>query len=305
MAHLSRLDFNLFVVFDAICSAGGVTEAARQLNLSQPAISHALSRLRDAFDDPLFVRQGRRLSPTPRARKIIAPIRQALQELKGTLETDEKFVPGTARKRFTIGVRDLIESSLLPNLMLRILPLAPHVDIAAIKANRRGLEAELAAGHVDAAIDVLLPMSSDVGRMRVSTQPLKVIARRGHSKIQSKLSLKGYLAAEHIVVSARRRGQSVEDFELGRRGLERRIRLRSQHYFAAARVVSQTDLLCTMSEQAALVVGKLFRTQILAFPLAAPEFDLFLYWHKNVESDPANSWLRQQVLDSILDVRRD
>jgi DNA-binding transcriptional LysR family regulator len=299
MNHLSRIDFNLFVVFDAIYSSGGVSEAARQLNLSQPAISHALARLRDALEDPLFVRQGRGLAPTPRARAMIGPVREALRSLQRTFEGGADFVPDAAKRRFTIGVRDLVESSLLPVLMSRILPKAPHVDIAAVKVSRRGLEQELAAGSVDAAIDILLPMSSDVRRLRVSQQSLNVIARRGHPRVKGKLSLKTYLSAEHVVVSARRRGQSLEDFELGRRGFERRVRLRCQHYFAAARVVNQTDLICTTSEQVARAVGKIFRTQILSFPLALPAFDLFLYWHDNVDKDPANVWLRRQVLEAL------
>ena len=299
MAQLSRVDLNLFVIFDAIYTEGGVTEAARQLNLSQPAISHALARLRDTFGDPLFVRQGRGLAPTPAARQMIATVRQSLQSLKATLGKTTGFAPDAARRRFTIGMRDLLESSLLPELVRSVHREAPHIDLAIVKSSRRGLEAELAAGVVDAAIDVLLPMSSDVRRLRVSTQPLKVLARRRHPRIDGKLSLKAYLAGEHIVVSARRRGQSLEDFELGRRGLERRINLRCQHYFAAARVVSQTDLLCTTTDQVARVVGKLFQAQILSFPLALADFDMFLYWHANVEDDPANQWLRRQIIESI------
>ena len=299
MAHLSRTDLNLFVVFDAIYTEGGVTEAARHLNLSQPAISHALARLRETFGDPLFVRQGRRLAPTPVARQMIGAVRQSLQSLRATLNKSTGFAPDVAKRRFTIGMRDLLESSLLPELVRRVRKTAPHIDLAIVKASRRGLEAELAAGAVDAAIDVLLPMSSDVRRLRVSTQPLKVLARRRHPRIDGKLSLKAYLAAEHIAVSARRRGQSLEDFELGRRGLERRIKLRCQHYFAAARVVSQTDLLCTTTDQVARVVGKLFQAQIHPFPLALADFDMFLYWHANVEDDPASQWLRRQIVESI------
>src|SRR5262245_54539671 len=104
--HLSRVDLNLFVVFDAIYAEGGITRAARRLNLSQPAISHALARLREIFDDPLFVRRKRAMSPTPLAKQMVESVRQSLQRFESTLRKVDRFDPKTAVKRFTIGIRD-------------------------------------------------------------------------------------------------------------------------------------------------------------------------------------------------------
>ncbi len=297
--HPSQIDLNLLVVFEAIYAEGGVTQAGRRLNLTQPAISHALGRLRHAVNDPLFVRQGQSIVPTPVARQMIGPVRQSLQGLKATLTQVSGFDPATARTRFTIGMRDVLESVVLPALMRSITRQAPLVDIAVVKSSRRGLEMELAAGTVDVAVDVLLPLPDAVHRARIPAQPLAVLARKGHPKLRGKLDLKTYLAQEHIVVSSRRRGQPVEDHELSRQGRHRQVRLRCQHYFAAARVVGETDLLCTMTEPLARILVRLAPVQVLPFPLRMPTFDTFLYWHRHAEEDPANRWLRAQMLQAL------
>ena len=299
MAHLSTVDLNLFVVFDAIYTEGGVTQAARRLNLTQPAVSHALAKLRATCGDPLFVRNGRTISPTPAARRMIATVRQSIYGLKATLDSAADFDPGTAKLKFTIGMRDLLELSLLPQLMNSICTHAPHIDIAVVRASRRELEAELAGGAIDAAIDVLLPVSSEVRQTRIAAQSMAVVARKQHPRIGGKLSLKSYLAEQHIMVTSRRRGQSLEDLELARAGHHRNIRLRCQHYFAAARVVCTTDLLCTTTRPVAKTLSALLPIQALPFPLATPDFDAFLYWHANVDADPANRWLRSLLLGQV------
>ena len=107
--HLSKVDLNLFVVFDTIYAEGGITRASRRLNLSQPAISHALGRMRLMFDDPLFIRNGHAMTPTPLARRMIEPIRQSLQGLEVTLSKVDRFDPAAATKRFVVGMRDALE----------------------------------------------------------------------------------------------------------------------------------------------------------------------------------------------------
>jgi len=297
--HLSRIDLNLFVVFDAIYTEGGITLAAKRLSLTQPAISHALGRLRELFDDPLFMRQGKGMIPTPMARMMIDPVRQSLQGFEATLTRVDRFDPATARKHFTVGMRDVRELTVLPNLLRTVTRAAPFVDIAVVRAERKQLETELATGTLDAAIDVRLALSDEVRRKLINAERLVVIARSGHPTVRRELDLETYLSQEHIPVSSRRRGFGVEDYELSRYGLKRRIRLRCQHYFAACRVVSETNLLLTMAERYARIVNRLFRNRVLQFPLAVPDYDAYLYWHVNAEADPANQWLRKQLLNAF------
>ncbi len=299
--HISRVDLNLFTVFEAIYSEASVTRASRRLNLTQPAISHALARLRQMFDDPLFVRQGHTMVPTPAARNLIEPVRCALRDLERTLSGISVFAPASADKRFTLALRDVLEATVLPSLMRRMQEAAPGSSVAAVHVERRELEHELAGGAIDGAVDVLLPLSNEIRRTRIYRDATVVVARHGHPAINGNIDLGTYLKQDHVLASSRRRGPGLEDFELSRHGLERRIRLRCQHYFAACRVVSQTDLILTMPGRYARIANSQFGNQILPFPLDVPAFDIFLYWHANMDSDPANRWFREQVIASILD----
>jgi DNA-binding transcriptional LysR family regulator len=301
--HLAKIDLNLFVVFDTVYAEGGITRASQRLNLSQPAISHALGRLRRMFGDPLFTRRGHVMVPTPLARQIIEPIRQSLQRLEVTLSKVDRFDPSSAAKRFTVGMRDVLEQAALPILMRHIARAAPRVDISIVRAERRELESELTAGTLDAAIDVLLPLPEEIRRQRLGREWLTVVARRRHPKVRTGLTLDTYLAQEHILVSSRRRGLSAEDFELGRHNLRRRVRLRCQNYFAACHVVSETDLILTMPQRYARIINAQFRNELLPFPLKVPVFDTYLYWHANADADPANEWLRGQLVASLRERR--
>lgn len=297
--HISKIDLNLFTVFEAIYTEGSVTRASQQLHLTQPAISHSLNRLRQLFDDPLFVRQGHAMVSTPLARSIIEPVRQALRGLEVTLADSGKFDPALAGKQFTLALRDVLESTVLPPLLESVTRQAPMIDLAAIQVDRRELVSELAAGSLDVAIDMLLPLPNEIRREKISQDTTVVLARQGHPAVAGTLDLQTYLAAEHILASSRRKGPGLEDFELSRLGLQRRIRLRCQHYFAACRVVSQTDLLLTMPEGYARIANLQFGNQILPLPITMPSWDVYLYWHQNVENDPANRWLREQVAQAF------
>jgi DNA-binding transcriptional LysR family regulator len=154
----------------------------------------------------------------------------------------------------------------------------------------------LAAGALDLALDIPLPGSDAIRQTRVSRDRLIVMARAEHPVLRDELTLAGYLSQTHILVSSRRQGWGLEDFELNREGHRRRIGLRCQHYFAACRVVSQTDWLLTMPEQYARIANAQFGNRIFPFPLPTQPLDVHLYWHANVDYDPANQWLRGQCI---------
>ena len=230
--HVSRFDLNLFVVFDAIYTEGSLTRAARVLNLTQPAVSHALGRLRDRLEDPLFVRQGARMVPTSRARAMVTPVRHALGGLQRCLSDEGGFDVADAERTFVVGLRDGLEGCLLPPLTAGILEEAPGVRLQSMTVARRQLATELASGRLDLAADVLLPLPDAIEHRPVMSGPLVVIMRPGHP-LAGKLDLPAYLAAQHVLVSSRREGPGMEDFGLSRLGYRRNIRLRCQHHMAA------------------------------------------------------------------------
>lgn len=301
--HIERMDLNLFVVFEAIYTEGGITAAGGKLHLTQPAVSHALGRLRDIFGDPLFEREGRHMVPTPLARNLIGPVREALRGLEIGLVEADRFDPESSDRLFTLGVRDVLETTVLPPLMAQVRREAPGVRVSAVRADRRRMEAELAAGSLDVAVDIWLPLSERVHHKRLVSNQLVVLVRDDHPIADAPMDLETYLAQDHVVASSRRAGPGIEDMELSRLGLQRTIRLRCQHYFAACRVVSETDLVLTIPERYAQVANQAFGNRVLPLPMTLPQLDSYLYWHANVDSEPANLWLRRH-LESIFDDAR-
>ena len=294
--HISRIDLNLFVVLDAIYREGNITRASQALKLSQPALSHALGRLRELLKDPLFVRQGSGMVPTPLTRNLIGPVRQALQTLELHVRQSQRFDPGQTHRMFHLGLRDVFEATILPALVRTLQDQAPGIDLISVRTDRRTLEADLAAGALDLALDIPLPTGDSIRQTRVFRDRLIVMVRAEHPVLRDELTLAGYLSQTHILVSSRRQGWGLEDFELNREGYRRRIGLRCQHYFAACRVVSQTDWLLTMPEQYARIANAQFDNRIFPFPLPTQPLDVHLYWHANVDYDPANQWLRGQCI---------
>lgn len=296
--HISRVDLNLLVVLETIYTEGGITKAADKLHLTQPAISHALGRLRELFNDPLFERQGHKMVPTPLAKRLIDPLRESLQHLGAVLNDTHSFEPRAAKKRFVIGLRDYMESTVMPRLMQTLAVEAPEVEIASVRANRRSVESELSAGTLDLAVDVLLPVTPAVKFTRVHVDGMAVVARRDHPLVQGSLDIDTYLSLRHILVTSRRQGAGFEDLELHRLGLHRKIALRCQFYFAACRTVSHTDLLLTMPESYAHMANRQLGNQVLAFPVPLSAMDAYMYWHASAENDSANRWLRELMLRS-------
>lgn len=290
--HISRIDLNLFVVLDAVYREGSVSRAAKLLNLTQPALSHALGRLRDMLQDPLFIRQGARMVPTPMAHQLIGPVREALQMLEVSINGSSSFEPASAVRNFTLGFRDVMETVSLPRLAHLLQQEAPGISISSTRVEYRELEAHLANGKLDLGVDVQLPLSDNIRRAHLAQDTLVVVTRNDHPLIRDTLSMEDYLAATHVLVSSRRTGPGLEDMELSRLGLARHIRIRCQHYLAACHVVSESDLLLTMPAAYASVANRNLPNRIHALPFAPPPLDIYLYWHQNTENDPANRWLR-------------
>lgn len=293
---LSRVDLNLFIVFEAIFTLGSITAAGRKLHLSQSAVSHALGRLRQLFDDPLFERNSKGMTPTPLARILIVDVRNALQSMECTLQKTSHFDLSTTRRHFAIAMGDPFDSLMLPSLLEHIAPAAPGISIESLYSDRRRVETSLLDGSIDMAIDVLISTSPDIVHASVLSEPLVVLARQGHPSVNGSIDLDTYLEQEHIQVSSRRRGLSLEDISLSRAGKTRQVRVRCQHYGAASRIVAQTDMLMTMPRCFAMLVNDAVHNQVVPAPFPSLRLELFLYWHARSDNDAAARWLREQIL---------
>lgn len=293
---LNRLDLNLLHVFDTIYREGSLTRAAKSLHLTQPAVSHSLARLRDHFDDPLFTRQGNQMVPTPLARRFLESMRPGLNQVQSAVNQFHAFDPASQRKTYALGLRDVLESTFLPKLMNRLAPY-PDMEISSQRVARREMETQLAAGKLDFAIDVLLPVSNQTSHELLRQDRLVVMARKQHPAIRKGLTMDAYLSAKHVLVSSRSEGPGLEDFALSRQGAQRDIRLRCQHYYAACRVVEASNLLLTMPETYAKIIAERAEVQVMAPPADMPSIDVHLYWHKAYEREPALMWFRELLRD--------
>jgi len=294
-----KVDLNLFVVFEAIYCEGNITKAASALNLSQPAVSHSLSKLRDHFDDPLFIRQGNEMRPTAVANNVVADVREALHQLKVCLAQSRQFQPSLSRKNFNVSLHGALEAIYLPPLMKRIKKEAPLINLqSSRRVNRSELENKLASGDIDLAIDTLLPVSENIVQIQLGHSKFVVLARKDHPSVKSTLDLEMYLAQDHVLVSSRTVGPSIEDFELARLGLHRKVALRCQHAFSACRVIASNDMLLTLTETTANMYSDLLDLAVFPLPVDLHEIDIHLYWHSNVDFDPANKWLRNQIIST-------
>jgi DNA-binding transcriptional LysR family regulator len=298
--HLSRIDLNLLVVFDAVIAAGSITGASRRLNLSQPAVSHALARLRDLLGEPLFERLGRGVVPTPFARSIAGPVHDALAAMERTLQRSAQFDAAAAERIFRIGLREALEPVVLPSLSRAICAAGPGLGLTSARHDRTRLESDLAAGEFDVAFDVRLPVAERMPHELVLADRLVVVARRNHPLLR-RARRRGwnadtYLELDHVQVSSRRRGPSMEDVALQALGKPaRRIRLRCQSHAAACRIVATTDLVVTIPELHARHVLDAEVNQLVALPLDDVTLETYMYWPANADRDTANRWLREQV----------
>lgn len=302
MVNISRIDLNLFVVFDSIYTERGITRASEALKLTQPAVSHALGRLRELLNDPLFVRQGHAMTPTPLAHELIGPVRRALREIEGSLNQLSDFDPQTSRREFKIGMRHVVESATLPDLVSRIRSGAPDVQISCVHHSRADFQTHLTSGTLAAVVDILLPLTHNIHHQFLSGGRMVVVARRGHPSIKGRVSLAAYLEQDHILASSRRIGPALEDLELTRLGFQRRVKLRCQHYWTACKVVSTSDMILTMPERYAHSINETLGNQVIPCPIDMRAHDIYLYWHASADDDQANRWLREQIVASLQQV---
>jgi DNA-binding transcriptional LysR family regulator len=288
---LDRIDLNLFRVFDTVYRERSLTRAAKILNLSQSAVSHAIGRLRLSLDDPLFVREGQGVVPTPLADRLWPDVKDALTLFHHVVLRHQSFEPTRDITQLTVAMNDKLEPSVLPSITSKLHQTLPHLQLASIRLSRADLRADLVGGLVDFAIDVAQPVSSDIGHAPLLKDEFAVVSRETRM-----LDEAAYLAARHITVSSRRKGQSVEEIGLSRLGIERQVVVRCQYYETACRLVAESDLLLTMPLHQALAINATLGNVILPLPFSLPGIELHLYWDKQREEDPANQWLRRELM---------
>ena len=289
-----RLDLNLFRVLDAVYVHGGIGAAARALHLTQPAVTHALNRLRAHFDDPLFVRQGNRVVATERTRTIIADVQLHLKGLQGTARAPSAFDPATLDLSIAVGIRDVLESIALPRIVAAFADEAPGLRLVSRRIAVADIERELASGNLDLAIDRRVPTGPRIATEHLLDDSLVVALRGDHPLAHEPLRRGDYFAARRVAVSSLGEPQSL-DVLLGNDGRFRDIRLTCQHYFAACQIAATGDLLVTLPHTYALRMAALLPIVVRPLPLRLKPFPLLAYWHESRDADRAHQWVRERI----------
>lgn len=296
------MDLNLLRVFETVFREQHLTRAAESLALTPSAISHALRRLREQLGDPLFVRDGKAMRPTPTCQRLAPALLDQLAGLRRLLAQWGHFDPARTQQLFRIGMPDAVELMLLPRLLDEVLQGAPQARLASSSFERTGMPRALASGHLDLAIDVALPISEPVRHLPLLQDEFCLMARRDHP-LRQPPTLQQYLQAQHVAVSTRATGSVIEDGALLNLGWQRQVAARCQNYTSAFRVVARSDLMLTVPERLADEVGRLYPLQRWPLPFRLPPVVLHLYWHAHHDADPANQWLRD-VVKSLGGVRQ-
>jgi DNA-binding transcriptional LysR family regulator len=292
---LNQLDLNLLLALDALMQERNVTRAAERLFISQPAMSHALNRLRAAFNDPLLVRTPQGMLPSRRAETLYPGVQQALRLLEQQLSEPQPFDPASSQRRFVISTTDYVECVLIPPLIAQLNQLAPGINIEISILRDQLPEAELANGDIDLVLgfDEYMQVPSHLSRETWLTEPLSGLVRKGHPSITSAVDLQQLVTTPHVFHSPLGTQDSIVDRFLARQGLKRQISVNSQSYMSAAAIVSQTDHLLVLPQRVATMLAASAVLQQVQLPAAMPSYHLNCVWHPVQQSQPALQWLKR------------
>ena len=291
--NLKETDLNLFIAFDVIYTEKNLTKAGQVLGITQPAVSNALSRLRELFDDELFIRTSKGMIPTPVANQIINDVRSALSLIQNTISETEKFDPSTADMTFKISIGDSSEYRLLPLLIKELAEVAPKIKVETYLTPRKDAPRELASGTIDFSIDPPVHSDPHLKHEKIYEEDYVMIVRKDHPILEKKeITIQDYLDLSHIHISNRKTGLWHVDMTLYRLGLSRDISLRAQHFLVAPYIVEQSDLAITTTKGFAVDRNLACRE----LPFEIDPLVLHLYWHEAKDSDTSSKWMKELML---------
>ena len=291
-------DLNLLTALDALLATGSVTAAAARMHLSTPAMSHTLARIREAFGDPILVRAGRKLVPTPRALALVEPVRALLAQAQALRAPVDAQGLASVRRRFVVrapeGIAVVFGASLsraleidMPLASLQFLP-ETHVDPGALRE-----------GRLDLDVGSFRSTDPETETLVLSQQTLAGAVRTGHPllKLRKKnlLTAQRFAAARHVGVTPRAGEVSAVDTALEELGLERQVVLLVPSSFSALIAASRTDLVASVSERTARGMAASLGLQVFELPVSVPSETMRMAWHPRQGADPAHQWLRERM----------
>ena len=297
---LRRIDLNLLVALEALLEEKNVTRAAQRLNMSQPAASRALGRLRALFSDALLVDGPGGYILSARAEEMRPQLATLLAGVGDMLKANA-FDPATATGRIRLLMPDLQAAVLAPHLLARLTREAPLLDLHIAAPGTNGFEA-LEQGGADAMVALIDDAPAGIQRRRLYDEELVTLMRAQHPALGRKLTLERFLALEHIVVSVTGVGPAPVDAALARMGQTRRVKLPVPNFFAAAEIAARSDLVMTLPSSLARAAATMGRFVALPPPLDLGLFTMSLVWHARQQDAPRHIWLRRTIVAAATDM---
>jgi DNA-binding transcriptional LysR family regulator len=294
-----RFDLNLLRVLVALHRTRSVSRAAAELNLSQPATSLALGRLRKSFGDPLFVRSPAGMLPTPRCTELADAASKALADIDGSVLHQSAFDPATSQRDFVVTMADVGELHFLPRLMAHLARSAPRCNLRCEPFATRELEAALEDGRCDLALG-FFPNLERPGLyvQQLFMHSLVCLVRAHHPQVQSsRISMRRFLDLSHAVVHPMGRSHELFEALLKEKGYRRRVQLMSVHFLSVPAIIAATDLIVTVPRSIADYYARLENLRIVEPPINIKPYALKQFWHQRYHTDPAVRWLRELIVD--------
>ena len=304
--NFRTLDLNLLRVFDEVMAEGSLTRAARNLSLTQPAVSNALRRLRETLGDELVQRSGQGMAPTPRARAIWPAVREALAQLQSSLIPNE-FVPAEANTSFVLAMSDASAAELIPVLTETLEKQAPRVTLRVVPLTTRDPRSMLDEEACDLAVGYFPSMLADLTARTQSGEPQPFfhqrlftgeyvcVMRKDHPLAQGPLTIDAFCAARHMLVSFSGRPFGFVDEALATLGRERFVVLTVNQFFTAARVVANANLLTVLPLHFVKVTGYADQLVFRPLPFEVSPVLVDAVWHRRSQQRSSHVWLREVV----------
>ncbi|MFT5486125.1 MAG: DNA-binding transcriptional LysR family regulator [Paracoccaceae bacterium] len=293
--HLRSVDLNLLTVFNAIYDYGRLTRAADALGMTQPAVSHALKRLRALFDDALFVRTRARMEPTPRAHAMAGPIAEILQNVRKVLEPGAPFDPASARREIRIGLLDYGITVFAPRIASFVMSAAPALKIDFRHTESGRAVRQIDDGDIDLYIGPLTAPPPAYHRNALMLSDAVVVARRGHPGLSSSLTLTEYCALDHVRFTNLSTIDREIDTILANNNLTRRTVIKVPHYSSALFVASRSDLVTTITRGPAALYRDFLDLDLYETPFQLSSSEISMLRHPRTDNDPLVLWLWEHI----------
>jgi DNA-binding transcriptional LysR family regulator len=295
-------DLNLLPIALALYDELSVSRAARSLGMSQPAVSKALRRLRESFDDPLFVRGPSGIVPTPRAHEIVGVARPHVVRLQEDLLKGACFDPATNSRPIVLGLSDVAEMAFLPAILRHLRVHAPKCPVVSVTQRDAGLAEALEKGDVDVAVGFFPTLAQrKFHQRRLSRHSFACLMRTGHPLWKKRLTVSAFMAAEHIVVRREGRSQDVLERFIERRRMRRKVAMYTSNVLSVPFIVMDTPFVATLPYAVVTRFASLTPLLKAALPPFDLTYDLKLHWHRRYDNEPRSIWLREQLAAAFKD----